>query len=139
MKKTKPVKVIIDRKKWSRGDLAYNALLVGRKTIEEGKAQFESGDSTGSIPKLGYMCCLGFVCLTLGVTVRAARNSPLPEDTNKLLEGLTEKDPYGGVRNSNFSQYAARINDDGAITEKERELKLKALAQKNGFIFQFIN
>ena len=125
-------KVIIDRTKWSRGSLAANALLVNRETAES---------ISPGVPraKVGRMCCLGFVCLAQGVPRKSLSGQPFPADLSRLVPGLTYRDDTWGWRNTHFAEGAAEINDNGDISEEDRESQLIELAAQNGFEFQFIN
>lgn len=124
-------KVIIDRTKWSRGNLAANALLINR---DAAKAKSSEAPS----PKVGHMCCLGFACLAKGVSKRRLSGVPFPSCLEMEVEGLSEKH-HGFYQDTDFAEGAASINDDGNLTESERERELIELAAKNGFEFQFIN
>jgi hypothetical protein len=125
--------VIIKRSKWARGnkfspreegiELQSNALLAGPKTAR----------------KRGTMCCLGFACLSRGVSPESILDKTMPHSTNLTLTGLTRhSDILGKKVNTLFSTEATGINDDLTISEAVRESKLKKLAAKHGFEFKFI-
>lgn len=100
----------------------------------------------------GKMCCLGFAAKVLGCTDTDIEGRYYPAGTKKILDGLT-KASYGdatisgdfatghcnGVRNTEFSRNAAKINDEPNIAEPEREQQLIDLAKENGFEFVFVN
>lgn len=113
--KQKSVTVVIDRRKWCRGVDAGNSGL----RLKDGK-----------------QCCLGFACRVLGVKAKDILLQPMPSDLLiENLNGLTDQYKDDTV----FSIKAAAINDNPAISDKEREKQLKSLAKENGFIFKFTN
>lgn len=130
MNKIKKILVRISRAKWSRGH-SENALLLKHSKVEL------SGNKTA---RRGNMCCLGFACLAVGAKRKDILDVGLPACTEKLLPGLTEKSPYrtGFIDDTDFSQSAAEINDDSTITDKQRQKKLRNLADENGFKFVFV-
>lgn len=119
--------VIIDRKKWSRGNLSGNALLVNRAFRNDLM-------NVAPMPKIGRMCCLGFACLVLGATRKEISGETMPSTVEKELPGLNYRNG-----DTSFSKQASAINDNPDITDKEREKQLKKLARENGFIFKFVN
>ena len=127
------IKVVINRSKWSRGAVVGNALLVGEPCIatEQGKTVAEEGK----------MCCLGFVCLTLGFSPDQIRGRSMPSDLGRGIEGLTEVAQDGGDHydDTNFSVEAAKINDDADISDKSREEILVGEAATAGFAFVFVD
>lgn len=129
----KLIKVVIDRKEWSRGNLAENELKVCRDT-----AMSKIGDYSPR-PKVGKMCCLGFASLVMGATARQISGLCFPGELTKLLPGLNKRKNDGDIVNTAFSRQAALINDNEYIDDPTREKKLKTLARKAGFDFQFIN
>lgn len=107
-------KLIIERAKWSRGSLITNALLVGPV-----KAAFDSDDRR-RVPVQGNMCCLGFACKQLGgledseILDVAYPDNVGSESRLKLPDWLIHS-----------SHKMASTNDDGCLTEEQRESKLK--------------
>ncbi len=111
------VKVIIDRRRWWRG-----------QTSKESELQKDGGQR----------CCLGFACLALGLNEDQILRCCYPAKTFHELKGLTELQ-WGIIRNTEFSKEAAIVNDDATITDKVREAKLKEMAFEAGFVFEFVN
>lgn len=143
-------KVIIKRSEWSRGNLIGNALLVDKPN----ERLLEQAGAMGKLlPTEGKMCCLGFACLALGVSKEQLLDKSTPEDLDCKLEGLTEERSsyhnnveerssyHNNVEyvNSDFSNEAVEINDDGDISDKEREAALTTLARSSKFDFKFID
>lgn len=116
--KTKPVEVVIDRRKWLRGRPGEGLLLD---------------------PIDNKMCCLGFAMIQVGRCRRdKIRGIGMPSDCTKFVKGLNiQADDY--MDDTKFSERASIINDKAGISDEVRERRLIALAKKNGFIFTFIN
>lgn len=113
----KLIKVEIDRKRWYRG----------------------KGDDLGMLRlRNGKQCCLGFAARVLGCRAKEILNKFMPEYLDRELTGLS-KSVDGYIDNTEFSNSAAKANDDETITDKQRERQLKTLARKAGFDFQFVN
>lgn len=132
-------KVIIDRTKWSRGAVSANALLISAE-----RAQRNSHEPTmhnpRSGPKAGSMCCLGFACLAVGLPSKAILDKGYPKNVGLPAPGLVDFiQETGDFVNTEFSLKAADINDDIYINDSVRESRLKELAAKHGFEFEFVN
>lgn len=129
-------KVVIKRSQWSRG-IKGNCLYLSREDAAEVKKWDENN---GREIHAGGKCCLGFACLVLGAEPEQITSLGLPGETGLNLPGLTrESEIFGDMSDTEFSRYAANINDDQTITDEEREKNLTALAAKNGFDFEFID
>lgn len=121
--------LIIDRAKWRTGHYSDNR--TGR------------GD-TQLLNDEGYMCCLGFRCLQMGVPEDELLNVTSPGDLGRKWQvpDLVLKKPKinGGHKDydTDFSYEAMDINDDIHLTPKEREQKIiKHFAKKN-IIVEFV-
>jgi hypothetical protein len=121
------IKVKINRKKWLRGG--------------------KNGEGNAITSKLrncnGEKCCLGFVCTTLGIKSTRLTGIFEPQDlrSRKIIPGLTKKGFFGGEDdyiNTRPCRTAININD-GDMPDEKREIKLKKIANKMGYNFEFIN
>jgi hypothetical protein len=109
---TNMIKVVIDRKKWYRGQ----------------------GDLTSCLLlSTGKMCCIGFLAKKLGAKPGEIRNTKILEDTTKpsLLSFASENDSVLTI--------AYEVNDDEQIDDKEREASLKEIGKEMGVQFTFKN
>ena len=107
---TKKLHVQIDRAKWLRGDGGASLLLD---------------------PDTGAMCCLGFVCLAMGLPESAIRlradPAQLETAARKAVPRLTaphQEDLYGLTP---LSARAIRVNDDRFTADDRREAELVEL------------
>ena len=125
----KPIKVIVDRQTWYRGNSSDHSYLL---TIGG-----EYGDSE-------RLCCVGFLCRamhysdsqledvqTIGAIEREGYCDPFPKTW------AAEHDDELYETNAFFQLY--KINDDPAITDEERELALIQQALPLGIEFEFVN
>src|SRR2546425_7116102 len=123
-------KVVIDRKKWGRGD----------------------GEGYGSLldPNTHKMCCLGFACRAVGAKPKELRNLSYPSDLYetwneetynyersfpKEFKGLSGKK----LNDSQICRLLALANDNGKITDAVREKRIKTLGKKARINFTFVN
>ncbi len=111
-------KLVIDRKKWLKGDDGNNSCMLDDD---------------------GHMCCLGFVArrITKLSKERLFRQGT-PADCY-LGESLLTYSSDGTLRDNDFSAEAMDINDDSGLSEKEREKKLIKLFKKNDIELSFSN
>lgn len=116
----KVTKLVIDRKRWMRttpGDPEQTGLLFD--------------DSTKK------MCCLGFYCRSLGLSIDKIRNVGTPEE----LCWYGDKDVPWQMENSWLLNEKGRdsadtnklvnINDNARITDKEKETSIKKIFAKH--------
>ncbi len=105
-------KLLILRDKWLRGDNKESYLLR------------ESDDR---------MCCLGFLCLDLGLDVSDIVNTAMPGD---IWYGVISPDFPAWLRKEGvyeqgsakpLVQQIAEVNDSAALSDPEREAKLEEL------------
>jgi hypothetical protein len=126
----RPTEFVVQRSKWLRGgESAYSCLLT----------------------TAGHRCCLGFVASQCGVPDGALlkRSTPsvidcrpghvLTTRISPLLLSLREdqEDGHEYLVDSPLSEAAIAINDDGSITEAEREAQLTALFAEHGYALRF--
>lgn len=133
------MKITIDRTKWSRGDLASNALLVGRNTLDRSREGNESAGANRPLPELGKMCCLGFACLALGATPDQIRDKPMPRDVSDEVELPGLRKLCNAVWECSVFARNAAVRNDSPLLDDQRELQLKQLASEAGFEFEFVN
>lgn len=119
-KKEKRKVVTIRRSKWSA------AQRLAKWNKAQAKAMGDKDEYCDVDPALlssenGMKCCLGFVCQAVGVRVKDMVDVGMP---STLLGKLTSPLPEWLIDIENQAQ---TINDDGDITDRERESKLKKL------------
>ena len=118
MNLVKPTKVVIKRSLWVRG----NKMGLGASRLLQNKASLCHPSDT---PR---MCCLGFYCKAAGVPESDMLGEPVPECLPYDVPGLGSASVV-----SNF----VYTNDNGNISEKERERLLKLTATSIGVEFVF--
>lgn len=104
----------INRAKWRSGGSSDNKTGRGEtKLLNRG----------------GYMCCLGFRCIQLGIPKSTLLMKPTPEETGwEVIPDLITKDG----RDNLFCNNAIDINDDVSISQEQREKKIIThFAKKN--------
>jgi hypothetical protein len=111
----KLTKVIIKRLQWLRGEGGVNSYLYRGKDAK--------------------MCCLGFCARKRKFSIANLYNRKSPGELIKNITGLTEKN----CEETTFCKNAITINDNIRISDKSREAKLKKLAPKMGFNFEFVD
>ena len=129
-------KLIIDRSKWRTGSNDFEAIK-------------EFGSGTGPTRLLnssGYMCCLGFSCLSRGLTEEDIRDMTTPSQVanikhkpellGKFINTFCEEEYH---ENSGLSSAAMQINDSEGMTREVRESKLTELFKNEDIIVEFIN
>lgn len=123
------LKVVINRKRWMRGNR-------DSERFKHRSQLWHRGADAG--------CCLGHamhqVCK---IQLADLHGIAFPNGTMQYQKPNFEKFCSGGkdflFADTQFSQEAAAINDDGNISDKEREKKLKALFKENGLKLTFKN
>ena len=109
---TNMIKVVVDRKKWYRGDRGDSMLLLTN----------------------GKMCCIGFLAKVLKYKPKDIRDIPTLEATDKT----TIQEQFIDDNEENLSE-AYGINDDPTISDSVREKELKQIGKKMGVRFIFKN
>lgn len=105
MKKDKlPKNLIIDRKKWLRGEGSFKSYLL---RLPDGK-----------------QCCLGQIALQCGYSERKIEKEVGPEDID--FKPFINKDGF----NTSACERAMSINDNEKTTDKHKEKYLKNLFKK---------
>lgn len=123
--------VVIDRLEWMRGG-GDNMLSCERM---EGKVQ---------------RCCLGFHSIQIdGYTDKTMNEIGEPgnlptvqvvdDEAVVMKSSLVEDGEYVTILNIPWAKTAMKINDDGYLTEEEREEMLIKLSKDNGYDYRFIN
>lgn len=108
--KKAPLKVIVNRKRWYRGQGdEYSALLLDNNK----------------------MCCIGFLARKLGYTPKDIRN-------RATLYEVSNRDEFENEYDSTLSE-AYKVNDEIMITDNKRERRLITLGKRMGVQFEFIN
>lgn len=128
--KQKLIPLTIDRAKWVRGNIGGDSALLNQK---------------------GNMCCLGFACRASGFAAKTidqvgtpggltvyAKTKSAKRHRKIKLGNLVAVDSNGNVADSDETSHAVSVNDDGDLTEAEREQKLKPILKKLGFAAKFV-
>ncbi len=114
---TERKKFIIDRSKWRSGGYGINAIGKG---------------GTKLLNNEGYMCCLGQICLQLGIneSLISLKNSPEDiaifsiDEKNKLKEISLLNANTEIIENSKFCVNLMIANDNDTSTTSFREIEL---------------
>jgi len=111
--------LIIDRTKWRTG--CFNETRTGLGT-------------TQLLNKEGFMCCLGFRCLQMGIPKQHLMDVSMPCNLsdNWTIPDLLNLDGY----NSDFCDRATNINDNSSSTES-KEVDLIDLFSEKGITVEF--
>jgi hypothetical protein len=106
--------------------------VINRKTWRCGQnGDFSHGEGdTYLLNEQGYMCCLGQMCLQLGVKATNLINTGAPCDIHISSKKLPTLLVNKHINNTLFAQEAMHINDSTFINDQERERKLSALASR---------
>lgn len=81
----------------------------------------------------GYMCCLGFCSLQLGLNPKDIIDIPFPYQINHPnLLGILNEVRFGDLMYTDLSAKAVQINDNLALTPEEREKRLSELFAEHG-------
>lgn len=104
------IAVVIDRKKWYRGQGSETSCLLTRNN---------------------KMCCIGFLARVLGYTPKVIRY-------RAELELVDPRDEFT-YKYSPILQLAYIANDNPTITEGEREKSIKQYGRNMDVHFSFIN
>jgi len=126
----KKLKVIVDRKRWLRGEGATNSSLLRERD--------------------GKMCCLGFACLAAGHTEDEIRGRLIPSAlAAPKVPGMEAVKGFysygitlsGGARpiESDRMGEAMSINDNAYFMESVRESKLIAIFDDLGMELSFVD
>jgi hypothetical protein len=92
----------------------------------------------------GYMCCLGFVCVQLGVPRASILDKYEPGSLSHgsagyaLIKNILVDDDRGFVGNSPLATAAIDINDSQNMEDAEREHLLSALFAEYGYEMEFV-
>jgi hypothetical protein len=123
-------KLVIDRSKWRTGASGNSNTGVG---------------STSLLNDQGYMCCLGFFCLSAGLKENDVRGAGTPRDAifdhNINLMPIAESnsdDDDGIYIDTHFCDGAVNINDSETIDSKTREIEIKNHFATVGIEVEFI-
>lgn len=120
-------KLVIDRKKWLRGQGAGTLLATENFLIDRGlDPEF-----------LGYMCCLGFDCLRRGVPEVELQDRPMPRHVHLKSEQVEL--PSWLIGESGTVLQLSSTNDNPAISEEVRENMIKGYFASEGVEVEFIN
>ena len=109
---TNMIKVVVDRKKWYRGEREDSMLLLTN----------------------GKMCCIGFLARVLKYKPKDIRDIATLEGTAQT----TIQEQFIGANEGNLGR-AYEINDDSTISDSVREKELKQIGKKMGVRFIFKN
>ena len=126
-------KLVIDRKKWLRGQGAGTLLVT-----EDWRDAREP-----DIFPVGNMCCLGFECLRHGVSEDELGGETFPKNLSKrervkLPAWLGQIDTNGDHIDETVV-VLARVNDATDLSEGARELEITRLFATQGVEVEFIN
>ena len=128
------IDVTIDRSKWRCG-------MYGESSHGRGEVSMLNSE--------GFMCCLGFASLAIGVEEAALKGCDYPVDVArkdetaaKVLLGcdfvITDSEAHLRYRHTPPIIEAATANDDGILTSRQRESKVRAALKKVGMKVEFV-
>lgn len=122
------MKFTVKLSRWRTGD-------VGPERTGKGKTRLLNDE--------GFMCCLGFACLSQNMNKKDIKNIPVPIEVsttiNKSIQGLTTcKGPLKKYSSTVFTHKAIKINDDSRTTVKEKIILLTKLCKRHGHQIRFI-
>lgn len=134
------MKFTIDRSKWRCGGCERIGLPC-RSQRGLGRTMLRNDQ--------GFMCCLGQVCVQLGVSENAldwADPYKVAEETNEVFPLLAEYNPAydddpvdeDEYMNSDLAGEAICINDSEILSDKERETKLADVFRRHGHELEFV-
>jgi len=114
------MQLVIDRRLWLRGQGADSSYLLDSET--------------------GQMCCLGFLCVAVGINENAIAGVRAP----CCLVSTTELHPWlefltNGRYPSTISQNLTKANDAKSMTDMDREQTLRTDFKAHGINVKFIN
>lgn len=117
-------KLVIDRSKWACA-----------RTVNDGDAKL--------LMDTGLMCCLGFLCCALNIPKKRLLNVCMPSD---LAENYTRppktlpvyEGGYGTWVDIDWAEKAQCANDDGGLTDSEREEQVTRALAKGGWAVEFV-
>lgn len=124
--------------------LDYSTWRSGGEEYDDSDNVVGKGD-TELLNEEGYMCCLGQLCLQLGLVEEDIRDYTSPGTVAKYKEHTTEKlipllaTSHRIDTNSAFSLRAMEINDNSEFTIGKRIAHLKKLFVENGIEMEVIN
>lgn len=118
-------KLIINRSKWRTGGNGKYATGMG---------------NTFLVNNAGFMCCLGFMCMEMGVESLSCYEIGLPEDLEPIdyIKIPLLVHPVA-KSNTKFTCDAIRINDDMDMSSQKREEELTKHFSNHGIQVEFIN
>lgn len=109
-------KFTVKRKKWFRGKGSWNSNLLNSS---------------------GNMCCLGFYALACGFEKSDIIDKLDPTNIIRHIDCIWKTKLLDKFGNSAACYDLMSINDEGSISDKEREAKLKTLFKKMGVAVTF--
>lgn len=129
------MKFIIDRSTWRCGGNPFDNINVrGVDNIN-----VRGVGHTVLLNKEGFMCCLGQICIQLGISKNRLSSQIQPDDLNIDIPYLTERRLHdSNVCNSQLTIEAMNINDNPNLSDSERELALINLFDHHGHTIEFI-
>ena len=113
--------LVIDRKTWMRGEnvgFVTQLLNPGKKGAD--------GEQ--------YMCCLGQLCLAMGMKEKDISGIPGPGVIDQGAQGF---DWWDNVKKRDFAYKAMDTNGSRDLSDSEREAKLIPLFQDVGIALSF--
>jgi hypothetical protein len=121
------MKITIERSRWISGQPIHN---LGPNAVGAGE--------TALLNDHGFMCCLGFVCIQLGLTEDQIEGQPEPSylgpETHSKI-GDVFFDTHGLA--NEFTAAAIEINDDPQTPRQQREKELTSLFKDYGYDLEF--
>ncbi len=102
---------------------------------------------TGSVlrdSKTGNMCCLGFLGLACGIPVEELKEESTPECVPKgtwpkgVVRTYEDSDGLDWLCDTQWTQAAVTINDDGNLSEPVRQKLLKQHFKQIGYNVKFV-
>lgn len=120
------MKFVIDRSKWRCGGNSYNKQGLGETQL---------------LNEEGYMCCLGQISCQLGIPENKLLGYGTPSSLN-IANILCHSFEYYGspiYRSSVLASKAMQINDNGFLSNKEREIRLIELFNDHHHELEFVD
>lgn len=114
---------------------------VTRFTVK--RSEWRRGEGTGSLLREGRRCCLGFLGIACGLTDADMSESGMFSGANLPMVDVARQIPASLFNRESMTSTAeawaiAGTNDNGAITDAEREARLTEQFAAIGIAVEFV-
>lgn len=116
--------LVIDRQKWRTGS-------DGPHKTGEGTTQL--------LNEQGFMCCLGFECLRLGLTEENILQIGEPQEVDEAYYDNIDYMLTGARFQKDWVTEAIEVNDNPELTLDQKEALIESIFGKEGIEVKFIN